>query len=117
MDNKTSTVLGFRHSQLPNPMAMAESRPASACVDEPGRIPTRPKSNKPYHMSPGLEIEPNEHSSQFIHIRNPLTNGAYYAASDIWVCCQCGDGPKVYTHSTQCVVCNHAVCESCTRVN
>ncbi|KAL4777043.1 hypothetical protein BDW60DRAFT_175375 [Aspergillus nidulans var. acristatus] len=95
---------------------MAGIPSTSACVDRLGRIPAQLKTSTSYHISPELEIESNEQSSQPVNIRKALTNEPYYAASDFWVCCRCGDGPKVYTYSIQCVLCNHIVCELCTRV-
>ncbi|KAL4736725.1 hypothetical protein BDV11DRAFT_193314 [Aspergillus similis] len=96
---------------------MAGIPPTSACVDRLGRVPAQPKTSTPYYISPELEVEPNEQFSQPVNIRKALTNEPYYTASDLWICCRCGDGPKVYTHSAQCVMCTHLVCESCTRVN
>ncbi|RAK98836.1 uncharacterized protein BO80DRAFT_146037 [Aspergillus ibericus CBS 121593] len=33
--------------------------------------------------------------------------------SNLYFCCQCGDGPKLYQNQPKCVICNHAVCQSC----
>ncbi|EPS34830.1 hypothetical protein PDE_09794 [Penicillium oxalicum 114-2] len=34
----------------------------------------------------------------------------------MYICCKCGDGPKVYNHQPKCVICNHAACGSCQNV-
>ncbi|KAL3478262.1 hypothetical protein BJX99DRAFT_224549 [Aspergillus californicus] len=34
----------------------------------------------------------------------------------MWICCQCGDGPKVYTRQSACIECHHYSCASCTLV-
>ncbi|KAJ5833401.1 hypothetical protein N7474_001712 [Penicillium riverlandense] len=31
----------------------------------------------------------------------------------MYICCQCDDGPKVYNHQPQCVVCDHNACSAC----
>ncbi|PGH30454.1 hypothetical protein GX50_06775 [[Emmonsia] crescens] len=37
-------------------------------------------------------------------------------ATDLYICCACGDGPKVYQNQGRCVNCNHDVCGYCTHV-
>ncbi|KAL2833012.1 hypothetical protein BDW59DRAFT_94925 [Aspergillus cavernicola] len=32
----------------------------------------------------------------------------------MWTCCNCGDGPHLYTHVVQCVMCHHTACANCT---
>lgn len=34
----------------------------------------------------------------------------------MYICCGCRDGPKVYAHQPQCVICSHRVCSSCIYV-
>ncbi|RWQ96065.1 hypothetical protein C8Q69DRAFT_230260 [Paecilomyces variotii] len=34
----------------------------------------------------------------------------------LYICCQCGDGPKVYDVQPRCVTCNHSACSRCTHV-
>ncbi|KAE8378603.1 hypothetical protein BDV26DRAFT_188705 [Aspergillus bertholletiae] len=41
------------------------------------------------------------------HIR---TNG------NLYICCKCSDGPKLYEIQPQCVICNHYVCQDCVHV-
>ncbi|KAL1958708.1 hypothetical protein VTO42DRAFT_4051 [Malbranchea cinnamomea] len=36
--------------------------------------------------------------------------------TDLYICCSCGDGPKVYQHHARCVMCNHDACQYCTHV-
>lgn len=33
-----------------------------------------------------------------------------------FICCNCGDGPKVYNHQARCVICHHVACENCTHL-
>lgn len=37
-------------------------------------------------------------------------------ATDLYICCSCGDGPKIYQNQGRCVNCNHDVCGYCTHV-
>lgn len=39
-----------------------------------------------------------------------------YARTDLYICCQCGDGPKVYQNQSRCVACDHDVCPKCIPV-
>ncbi|PYI08090.1 hypothetical protein BO78DRAFT_417109 [Aspergillus sclerotiicarbonarius CBS 121057] len=32
---------------------------------------------------------------------------------NLYFCCQCGDGPKLYQNQPQCRVCHHIACSSC----
>ncbi|KAK2867750.1 hypothetical protein FQN49_003508 [Arthroderma sp. PD_2] len=36
--------------------------------------------------------------------------------TSLYLCCVCGDGPKVYEHHCRCIVCQHDACSSCTYV-
>ncbi|EKV12972.1 hypothetical protein PDIG_31990 [Penicillium digitatum PHI26] len=42
--------------------------------------------------------------------------GTRYNAIYMYICCSCGDGPKVYNIQPRCVVCNHTVCSKCQEV-
>lgn len=44
---------------------------------------------------------------------SPMVRGR---ATDLYICCSCGDGPKVYQHHARCVMCNHDACRYCTHV-
>ncbi|KAL4791578.1 hypothetical protein BDV19DRAFT_370165 [Aspergillus venezuelensis] len=33
-----------------------------------------------------------------------------YSSAAMWICCACGDGPKVFANQPVCVACNHAAC-------
>ncbi|EEQ89047.1 hypothetical protein RJZ56_004708 [Blastomyces dermatitidis] len=37
-------------------------------------------------------------------------------ATDLYICCSCGDGPKVYQNQGRCVNCDHDVCGYCTHI-
>ncbi|PYI19496.1 hypothetical protein BO86DRAFT_208706 [Aspergillus japonicus CBS 114.51] len=35
---------------------------------------------------------------------------------NLYFCCQCGDGPKLYQNQPRCVMCQHVACSNCTPV-
>ncbi|KAJ5573955.1 uncharacterized protein N7459_008382 [Penicillium hispanicum] len=39
-----------------------------------------------------------------------------YSQTYMYICCVCGDGPKVYNVQPQCVICQHKACDCCTNV-
>lgn len=39
-----------------------------------------------------------------------------YNATYMYICCQCGDGPKVFNHQPRCIRCNHDACSKCKEV-
>ena len=45
---------------------------------------------------------------------NTTTDGYYKVITDsMYVCCKCGDGPKLFANQPSCVNCGHIVCEYC----
>lgn len=56
-------------------------------------------------FSPGLSLSRDAGS--------PVHGVKVYGATYMYFCCQCGDGPKVYNHQPQCVMCDHVVCSCC----
>ncbi|KAL2013694.1 hypothetical protein VTN00DRAFT_1219 [Thermoascus crustaceus] len=40
------------------------------------------------------------------------THGPTY----MYICCNCGDGPKVYKNQPRCIMCEHTACENCEQV-
>ncbi|KAL4904522.1 hypothetical protein BDW74DRAFT_154047 [Aspergillus multicolor] len=40
----------------------------------------------------------------------------YFSETDMYVCCNCGDGPKVYSHNPVCVQCHHHACSACAHI-
>ncbi|EAW12753.1 uncharacterized protein ACLA_011800 [Aspergillus clavatus NRRL 1] len=42
--------------------------------------------------------------------------GKVYSNTYMYICCQCGDGPKVYNVQPQCIICQHIACSSCREV-
>ncbi|PGH03130.1 hypothetical protein AJ79_07458 [Helicocarpus griseus UAMH5409] len=36
--------------------------------------------------------------------------------TDLYICCACGDGPKVFQNQGRCVNCDHDACAYCTHV-
>lgn len=49
---------------------------------------------------------------------SPFPAGAAqcYTETAMYVCCQCGDGPKVYDHQPRCIICQHEACGDCQHV-
>ncbi|CEJ60202.1 hypothetical protein PMG11_08786 [Penicillium brasilianum] len=39
-----------------------------------------------------------------------------YTETYMYICCRCGDGPKVYNNQPRCVCCNHEACGDCEQV-
>ncbi|KAL4929581.1 uncharacterized protein BDV17DRAFT_58225 [Aspergillus undulatus] len=39
-----------------------------------------------------------------------------YISRGMWVCCMCGDGPKVFKTQPFCVLCHHSACSCCPEV-
>lgn len=73
-----------------------------------GRDSTQIKHHGLYHRGPSSAL-----------IGNPDMNGTYAAPADghLYICCQCGDGPKIYEVQPQCVCCHHRACSHCTHVS
>ncbi|KAF7167458.1 hypothetical protein CNMCM6106_003018 [Aspergillus hiratsukae] len=42
--------------------------------------------------------------------------GKVYSQTYMYICCQCGDGPKVYNVQPRCIECQHIVCSGCKPV-
>ncbi|EEH21675.2 hypothetical protein PABG_03891 [Paracoccidioides brasiliensis Pb03] len=39
-----------------------------------------------------------------------------HSSTDLYICCICGDGPKVFQNQGRCVNCDHDVCGYCARI-
>ncbi|KAL4788674.1 hypothetical protein BJX76DRAFT_315386 [Aspergillus varians] len=61
-------------------------------------------------------IEHIHGSQQLFRYRdhNRTQRQGYYSSVQMWICCQCGDGPKLLPNQSQCVECHHSVCSSCS---
>ncbi|KAL5003608.1 hypothetical protein BDV10DRAFT_153726 [Aspergillus recurvatus] len=62
--------------------------------------------------SPALHIARSHRGHNISQSQRPN----YFSNSSMYICCQCKDGPKVYNHNVQCVLCHHIACELCTHV-
>ncbi|KAJ5461691.1 uncharacterized protein N7458_003243 [Penicillium daleae] len=40
----------------------------------------------------------------------------FYSQTYMYICCKCGDGPKVYNNQPRCVSCDHEACSRCEEV-
>ena len=49
---------------------------------------------------------------------SPASLGGIRSHSEtyMYICCGCNDGPKIYNHQPQCVVCSHMACGNCVYV-
>ncbi|KAJ5906882.1 uncharacterized protein N7473_003798 [Penicillium subrubescens] len=63
------------------------------------------------------------HSIRSLSRRMPLAMASpfpgavqFYTQTYMYICCQCGDGPKVYNNQPRCIGCDHEACGSCTQV-
>ncbi|KAL3468633.1 hypothetical protein BJX64DRAFT_10908 [Aspergillus heterothallicus] len=41
---------------------------------------------------------------------------SHYSDEVMYICCQCGDGPKLFANQPLCCSCNHKPCNICTLV-
>ncbi|KAJ5575931.1 hypothetical protein N7535_002857 [Penicillium sp. DV-2018c] len=63
---------------------------------------------------PGLGTLPQIDCSRISHAS--LSGIRQHSETYMYICCSCNDGPKIYNHQPQCVVCNHMVCKDCIHV-
>ena len=42
-----------------------------------------------------------------------LTEPVMNSGTNLYYCCKCNDGPKLFNNQPQCVMCEHRVCPSC----
>lgn len=48
---------------------------------------------------------------------SPFAGPAHmYSQTFIYICCRCGDGPKLWENQPSCVSCEHVACGNCTYV-
>ncbi|PYH48943.1 uncharacterized protein BP01DRAFT_116753 [Aspergillus saccharolyticus JOP 1030-1] len=47
---------------------------------------------------------------------HPLQNFQMQTRGNLYFCCRCGDGPKVYENQPKCINCEHVVCSNCVPV-
>ncbi|KAL4961804.1 uncharacterized protein BDV14DRAFT_179686 [Aspergillus stella-maris] len=62
-----------------------------------------------------IPCSPRHHHSHG-HGLNGSHRPNYYSSAHMWVCCGCGDGPKLYSNQTVCVICSHSACSYCEGV-
>ncbi|KAL4925782.1 uncharacterized protein BDV17DRAFT_271400 [Aspergillus undulatus] len=63
-----------------------------------------------------LEHAPRSQRAYHGHNHSGSRRPNYYSNVAMWVCCKCGDGPKVYKSQPACVMCHHVACSCCTEV-
>ncbi|KAL2868503.1 uncharacterized protein BJX67DRAFT_42258 [Aspergillus lucknowensis] len=79
------------------------------------------ENNKPLFGSSEMNASPLQYLTHSRHELRSYSHSAirrrnYYSDTTLWICCGCGDGPKVYHHQTVCVICQHVSCPDCTLV-
>ncbi|KAL2852149.1 hypothetical protein BJX68DRAFT_59805 [Aspergillus pseudodeflectus] len=78
------------------------------------------ESYTPLFGSAEVDTISSGHASHHHHVLSAYDNGSTrghnYSSSEMYICCRCGDGPKVWAHQPTCVMCNHTSCDDCTRV-
>lgn len=76
---------------------------------------------RPLPSSCAMDSSPIEHfphSPQSLsgHRHSRLRRPNYYSNASMYVCCGCGDGPKVWDNNPVCVICHHVACGDCELV-
>ncbi|KAJ5317505.1 hypothetical protein N7508_002013 [Penicillium antarcticum] len=89
--------------------------PAAVHMDSPhtGTINTRailPQVPELPGVRPLLRAEDRDMSS------SSLAGARVHGATYMYICCNCGDGPKIYNVQPKCIECDHVACSSCTNV-
>jgi hypothetical protein len=94
--------------QMENPIS-AHPKPPTSCSHS-------------HHDDTPLIISQASSSSHHLHppplsLQKPTANAAVHRNnSELYMCCGCGDGPKVWTIQPQCIICDHIACGSCIPV-
>ncbi|KAL2809558.1 hypothetical protein BJX63DRAFT_435031 [Aspergillus granulosus] len=57
-----------------------------------------------------------EHVSHPQHILSSYGHMSIRTHASMYICCQCGDGPKLYVNQAACCECHHVACDGCTLV-
>ncbi|KAL4877512.1 hypothetical protein BJY04DRAFT_222067 [Aspergillus karnatakaensis] len=63
-----------------------------------------------------VEYLPRSRQVFHSHGRAPIRRRNYLSHVNMWICCNCGDGPKLHSVQSTCVQCHHDICGSCTEV-
>ncbi|KAL2849190.1 hypothetical protein BJY01DRAFT_210806 [Aspergillus pseudoustus] len=75
---------------------------------------------KPLFSSAEMDTSSGEHISHHRHFLSSYDNGSVrrhnYSYPEMYICCQCGDGPKIWGNQPICVICQHQACDVCTHV-
>ncbi|KAJ5146100.1 uncharacterized protein N7515_000664 [Penicillium bovifimosum] len=100
------------HSNSCNPI----SAYPTAVMNSPPSTPTLEPTASPIVVPdlPGLRTLPRVDCSGISPVS--LSGTRYNSETYMYICCECNDGPKIYNHQPQCVVCNHMACAGCTYV-
>ncbi|KAJ5794927.1 hypothetical protein N7457_001526 [Penicillium paradoxum] len=111
LEEKVNDSLNL-HSHSCNPIS---AYAAAVPMDSP-RMPALKTTSMPLVVPelPGLGPLPRANCTGISPASLAGTN--YVANTYMYICCSCGDGPKIYDHQPQCVICNHMSCRSCEYV-
>ncbi|KAL2821339.1 hypothetical protein BDW59DRAFT_110093 [Aspergillus cavernicola] len=107
-----------------NRMSLIIAQRASANTET--NAPDRARNKQPSHQ---LSLQPIrqpisqqlqqllDRSSRQSHSRASYEGGGGGGLEiSMWICCNCGDGPKVSHHETVCIACHHISCSTCRYV-
>ncbi|KAJ5619352.1 hypothetical protein N7510_003336 [Penicillium lagena] len=109
-------MLAASHSlpHLPSPYAVA-----AASLDGSQTFCYKSKATPSYTelLEDEPRLRPLERDSLITHPASstaiPVHGMQSCSDTYMYICCQCDDGPKVYNHQPQCVVCDHDACSLC----
>lgn len=95
-------------------MELDEEQDAQATDSDSPSESKKPPTGEAEHSAPDIQDLQSEPEV------TPATSQTYFASmkpAARYICCKCGDGPKVYyDHQPLCINCNHVVCENCESV-
>ncbi|RAL08599.1 uncharacterized protein BO97DRAFT_408273 [Aspergillus homomorphus CBS 101889] len=101
------------HEMSPYPSTPAHSVCAhslDSLAMVPSRLNCRAPSPQPMSVFSDVRRPLHELAGQALPADRTQTRG------NLYFCCQCGDGPKLYQNQPRCVMCQHVACANCTPV-
>ncbi|CDM29310.1 hypothetical protein DTO013E5_5995 [Penicillium roqueforti] len=111
-DKVSNNMSVHSHSHDCNPVS---AYPTAVTVHSP-RTPTLKTTAMPIVVPDLPGLRPLRRADYTDLSTTPLPGTRYNSATYMYICCGCGDGPKVYNHQPQCVQCSHIACSECKRI-
>ncbi|KAL2220095.1 hypothetical protein M432DRAFT_298693 [Thermoascus aurantiacus ATCC 26904] len=96
--------------------------PVSPYPSVPSTLPPIPETYEATVSRSGHELAS---ATDYLSVSNVLnwshptrlsTSARTYGHTYMYICCVCGDGPKVFNVQPKCVMCNHTACSNCEQV-